>query len=73
MNNKMIKVNNEVNILLQNALKVAKKYEAIGELDTAEAVLAITSKMVHQRIQTSGLQEALHEFWQDKHALGRAV
>lgn len=69
MNTKMIEINNEVNRVLTNGLKVAMNLEKKGQKEEADLVLKITSDIATRRIQESGLQEALTEFWNDKKAL----
>jgi len=69
MNKRMIDYNNRLNFVLQKGLRDAMKYEAIGEIDTAHAIIALTSRIVWHKLQVSGLSEALKEFWNDKKAL----
>lgn len=66
MNTKMIEINNEVNRFLQSGLKLAQRYEKQGQKEEARLILRITSDVVHKRIQSSGLQESLTEFWNNK-------
>ena len=69
MNKKYIEINNEINKLLQSGLRLAMQYEQEGKKKEAVLILKITSEVATKRIQSSGLQVALTEFWNDKKAL----
>jgi len=65
----MIEINNEVNKLLQSGLKLALNYEKQGKCEEARLVLAITSNIAIKRMETSGLNQAIKDFWQDEKTL----
>jgi hypothetical protein len=71
MNQKFIKINNEVNKLLRNGLELALLMEEMGRKDLADFVIAETSKTAKERIDASGLQLELRKFWNDKYALSQ--
>lgn len=73
MEKKYIKINDEVNKLLQNGLALALFLEEGGRKDLAEFVIAQTSKTAEQRINSSGLREALRRFWDEKKALASNI
>jgi hypothetical protein len=69
MNTKYLKINKEVNEMLFNALVASQVFEKLGNLELSRAILSTASKQAELRINTSGLNVALRDFWADKRAL----
>ena len=69
MKKKYRDINDEVNTLLKKGLFLAQVFSIAGQKELAKQILATTSQCAYLRIQTSGLQTELREFWNDKKAL----